>query len=187
MFARFRVAEFGHLGQGRDRHVVDMRHELGAAFVRFADGAAVQTVIAGQGQGLQGASKPEVEADPRAQLVRVERLYHVVVGPGGIGANLLGTRGVRRDHDHLNGPTMSFRSNAAADLVAVNARQHDVEHDDVGGESGQNGKRLFAAGSLGQAVLVLEQAPQQAENRCVVVNNQDFLGAAVHGWLVPVW
>ena len=66
MLARLRVAQLGHFGQGRDRHVVDVRHELGAGRVRFAAASSRQAVTAGQGDRLQGAAKAEMEPDPGA-------------------------------------------------------------------------------------------------------------------------
>ena len=178
--ARLRIAQFGHLGQGRHRHVVDVRHEAGMGLVRFV--VVVRTATAGPGNGLQGAAETEMEPDPGAQFVRIERFDEVIVGTCRIGPHLLGPRRSSRDHDHLDCPPARARADAAAGLVAVDAGHHDVEHDQVGGETRQHGQGLFAAAGLGQAIVVLQQATEHSPHHYVVVNDQDFFGTAVHDW-----
>ena len=107
--------------------------EPGAGLVRFK-GIKMQAVAAGQGNRLQGAAKAEVEPDPGTQLVGVERLHHVIVGPRGEGPDLLAARRFPREHHDLNGPAARNRANAAAGLVAVDAGHDDIEHHQVGGK-----------------------------------------------------
>ena len=65
----------------------------------------------------------------RDELALAERLGHVVVGADAEPDEQVGLRVQRGEHEHRHRP---LALDAPADLVAVDARQHDVEHDEVG-------------------------------------------------------
>ena len=76
--------------------------------------------------------------DPRDELAHRERLGHVVVGADAEADEHVGlvvAGGEHEDRDRALG------LDAAADLEAVDAGQHDVEHDDVGVAAGRRRRR----------------------------------------------
>ena len=78
---------------------------------------------------LAGRRAPAEHAHAREQLARRERLGHVVVGALHQAADLVVLRAARRQHqDRHAGPR---RAQPAADLHAVEPRQHQIEHDEV--------------------------------------------------------
>ena len=79
--------------------------------------------------GRRRARAPQRRRDPRQQLLDAERLGHVVVGAEVERGDLVAVAAARRDDDHADGRALAH---LAAELEAVDVRQHQVEQDDVG-------------------------------------------------------
>ena len=72
---------------------------------------------------------PQQRVDPGDQLAAAERLGEVVVGADGQPDDEVGLRIARGQHQHRNRPVPL---DLAAHVEAVDPRQHEVEHDEVG-------------------------------------------------------
>src|SRR5688572_208201 len=83
-------------------------------------------------RGLELAAPADHRADAGHELAGRERLRHVVVGAHLEAQHLVAFLGAARDHDHGDGAGVRLRLDAAADLPAVELRDHDVEEDQVG-------------------------------------------------------
>ena len=70
----------------------------------------------------------EVRLDPGDQLARGERLDHVVVGAEAEAVNFVDVVFFGRDNDDRD---VLFLADAAAEFKTIQARQHQVEHDQV--------------------------------------------------------
>ena len=68
-------------------------------------------------------------ANAREQLTRRERLGHVVVGAFDQAAHLVVLGAARGEHQDRHAGTR--RAQPAADLHAVEPRQHEIEHDEI--------------------------------------------------------
>ncbi len=89
------------------------------------------------------------------ELVERERLGEVVVGAGVEPGDPVVDRVARRQHQHRRPDLVPPKSPAR--LEAVDARQHDVEHDHVVRRGGRHPERIFTAvGDVGRVALFAE-------------------------------
>ena len=119
------------------------------------------------------ALDPNERLDPGEQLGLVERLGDEVVGPGFDRPDLL--LGVaRRDHHDRQVGGLRVLADPPAHLVAVHARHHDVEQDDVGRLLAQHVQRLLA-GRGGQHPIAAraQHRVEQPDVRRLVVDDED--------------
>ena len=124
--------------------------------------------------GHPGVGRPgpsEQRPDPCRQLLRDERFGEVVVGarlePGD---HVVGV-GPGGDHDdrHVTQP-----ADGAAHVESVEAGQHDVDEDDVGGLPGEVRDGLLTVGRLRDLpALVLERQLHGCADSFVVLDRQD--------------
>ncbi len=75
---------------------------------------------------------PQQRGHPRDELLRTERLGHVVVGAQLQAAHAVGLLAARGEHDDRNGGSGRVAPKRLTDQHAVHARQHHVEHDEIG-------------------------------------------------------
>ena len=102
MLAGLRIARFGQLGQGEDGHVARGDDFLGAfGHEHLQLGVELLDPAVGGPEVLHRLAQAEVDADLGQQLVVVERLDHVVVGPDLVALEPLGRRGLAADEDDL--------------------------------------------------------------------------------------
>ena len=108
--------------------------------------------------------------DAGEQLAALERLDQIVVGAAveALDAVLgVGARGEDQDRD------VALGADAAADLDAVEPRQAEVEHDEVGDELLGGVERLHAVGGRAHLVALLAQrAPQHVGDLGVVLDDE---------------
>ena len=108
--------------------------------------------------------------DPRQQLLALERLDQVVVGAAveaGDAVLGLGAGGQHQDRH------VAVGAQPAADLDAVEAREPEVEDDEVGDEAGGDVERLDAVGRGAHLVaLVAQRAAQDVGDVGVVLDDQ---------------
>ena len=110
-----------------------------------------------------------------------ERLDDVVVGAGSEPAHLLALLAARGEHDDRQLAGFRPRAQPAAQLDAGQARQHPVEHHQVGAALLQPSIGLVAArGGLNLVALGLEIVAEQHGERLFVLHDQD---ARVHGFV----
>ena len=118
-----------------------------------------------------GLRAPQERPDPRRELRHRERLHHVVVGAEVEAAHPVFDRVARRQHQDRN--RLFRRPQAAQHLVAVHARQADVQDHQVevllGG--GQHGV-LAALGDVDGMAFGLEDAGQARSERGVVLDDE---------------
>ena len=113
-------------------------------------------------------------ADPGEQLAALEGLDQVVVGAAveAVDAVLgLGAGGQHQDRH------VAVGAQAAADLDPVEARQAEVEDDQVGDEAGGDVERVDAVGGGADLVaLVAQRAAQDVGDLGVVLDEEDAAG-----------
>ena len=118
---------------------------------------------------------PQQRADPREQLLALERLRQVVVGAGVEAADAVLGLGASGQHQDRH---VALRAQAAADLDAVEAGQAEVEHDEVRDEAGGDVERLDAVGRGAHLVaLVAQRAAQDVGDLLVVLDDEDAAAA----------
>ena len=156
-------------GQGEHRTVAG-RHVGGLV----DDQVAVDQPLRRRG----GAGTTQHGVDPQDQLARAERLADVVVRAGLETHHPVGLLPQRGQHDHGH---VAAGPQPTADLQAVDAGQHQVEHDQVGGGVAHHAQRGLAVGRLDHLVLVGAQVgDDHLTHGVVVVDHQD----AGHGYLL---
>ena len=139
----------------------------------------------GARRGDRPARAPEGHREPRRrpigpqaldaahELVRVERLDDIVVGPHLAGPVDVGLVRLRRDHDHHRPRQVGIRPHAPQDLEAV-----DVVHDDVADDDrrpvrlGQGDPRGALPGGEDPEPPAREDEGQELEQRVVVVDDE---------------
>jgi hypothetical protein len=120
------------------------------------------------------AGATEHRTDPHRQLARAERLGHVVVGADLEPRQPLVLLAQRGQHHHRDGPPLA---QPPADLEAVDAGQHQVEHHQVGGALGDHAQCLVAVADALHAVAVAHQvALDYVRHRRVVIDHDDPAG-----------
>ncbi|VWM23954.1 Uncharacterised protein [Collinsella intestinalis] len=123
------------------------------------------------GFGGDHGRAPQVGADAGEHLLNRKRLRQVVVGAGVESADLIRVLDARRDDDDGNG-------RPAADLVddfdAIDVRQAEVEHDQVGVARCRVHDGGLAVRRLLDAVTVqVESGRHEVANRRVVFDHED--------------
>ena len=107
------------------------------------------------------------------QLGLVERLRHEVVGAGLDRAPLL-LLARRRDHHDRQERGRLVRAQAAADLVAVDPRHHDVEQHQIDVAATQTRQRLLTRSRRGHLIPArLEHGAQQPHVLRQIVDDED--------------
>ena len=127
-----------------------------------------------------GLAPPRERAQPREQLRERERLDEVVVGAAVEARDAVGDRVARGQHQHRRPDAGSAQP--AADLEAVDARQHHVEHDRVVVvRLGHPERVLAAARDVGGEPLVDEAAADQARHPQLVLDDQNAHAPILRG------
>jgi hypothetical protein len=123
------------------------------------------------GLGARHAGAAQGGLHAGAELPQRERLGDVVVGAELEAEDLVDLLGLGREHDDRH---RRARAHPPADLEAVEAREHDVEHDEVEGRLAEAGEGLAAVGGLHDLVAVLAQRKrEQRLDRLLVVDEED--------------
>src|SRR5262249_22479860 len=119
---------------------------------------------------------PEERVDARQQFAELERFGHVVVRAEVEAENdvLLLAFGGEHDDGHIN----AAAAHHAADLVAIDARQHDVQEDEFGLAVDRERQPLFAIGGGEDGVAaVLEGVLESAQYGGLVFHDEDASSA----------
>ena len=142
-------------------------------------------VLGLDGRFLLGRRRPAQRSpEPGQELVHPERLRHEVVGPGVERSDLVALGlADRQDDDRDCAPA----AQAANDLDAVDPRQAEVEHDDVGVVAGSQGKcRLSRRRQVDVVPARLQVRPERAEDLRLVVDDEDAGHPAVRRRITTV-
>ena len=119
---------------------------------------------------LDRPAAPE-RAQPRHELGERERLDEVVVGAAVEAGDAVLDRVARGEHEH--GRPDAVVAQPAADLEAVDAGQHHVEHDRVVGGGARHPQRVLALdGDVGEHPLVAQAAADQGGQLDLVLDDQ---------------
>ena len=121
--------------------------------------------------------------DAGNQLSHAERLDDVVVGPDSQPDQEVGLVFTGREHHYRGAPLLL---NAAAYLDAVELRQHDVQHHQVGlhrPASIDTGQSL--ATDLGREALTLQPVGYRLRNVGLVFDDEDRAGHVLSGYWAP--
>ncbi len=111
-------------------------------------------------------------AQPRDQLVEVERLDEVVVRAGLQSLHAVGHRVARGEHQHRY--AVAVMAQPPAHLESVDVGHQHVEHHHVGAAAAHRLERLATAGrELDLVALDHQGAAQRLAHRSLVVSNQD--------------
>ena len=133
----------------------------------------------GAGAALRAAQQ---RAHARDELVRAERLRQVVVGAELETDDALGFLGAGGEHDDRDRGGRLVRAHDAADLEAVDVRQHQVEHDQIraaGRAIGCSASRPDATRSVTKPALSRYRADELGDVR-IVLDDQDARRHARH-------
>ena len=132
--------------------------------------------------GSSSARRPAQERlDAREQLVAVERLRHVVVGPGAQSADVvrLGVAGSEHQHRHL-----AQVSDPLEDLPAVELGHRHVEDDQIVLAGVERPQRRAPVGLIVDVISrPFEHEPEERPDVLVVVDDEHQL--PVRGWIHP--
>ena len=117
-------------------------------------------------------------AEQGLQLVKqnliAERLGHVQIGPARIAEDHVHLVGLVRHHDHGHIPGAFAGPEFLADRQAVNAREHDIEQDDVRQQHLGLAQPLGAVlGDEGFVPLAAEVPAQRLYEAALVFDDQD--------------
>ena len=150
------------------RRAAHLDGALGGVDAQLVD---LERLLAGARLAPGHARAPQRRLHPRAELAQREGLGDVVVGAQLEAEDLVDLLGLGREHDDRH---RGARAHAPAHLEAVQAREHDVEHDEVEGRLAEAGERLAAVGGLHDLVAVLAQRErEQRLDRLLVVDEED--------------
>ena len=149
------------------------RHFLAAAQQPVA--GQVQLAFAEMEHPLLALAPPAQERlHPGQKLLDAEGLGHVVVGPEVQPQHDVALLALGREHD--DGHVQPVLADQAADLVAVDLGQHDVQQDQIRpGVAGERQAPLPVGGGQDPIALELEVVLQAAEHGGVVFDDQDRL------------
>ena len=124
---------------------------------------------------------PDQCSQPGDENDEGERLCQVVVGAGVQPLSFVVLPVLRGEHQDRR--PVAGCPQVRADLVAVEARHHHIQHDDVVGVLGREPDAFQAvAGSVHRATLRPEPLPQQLHQARVVVHQQYQHGARMLRW-----
>ena len=141
----------------------------------------VQTVhlhraIAGGGRfGLQlrSARTAQQRAHPRHQLANAERLRQVIIGAALEAKHLIALLTASREHQDWHVLVGSLAPDRATDRDAIDAREHQVENDEVErARVGADERGLAVAHGLGLETLEAEVEHDQVTNMRIVFDDQ---------------
>jgi hypothetical protein len=111
--------------------------------------------------------------DPRQQLAHAERLGQVVVGPHLQAHHAIHFVGARRQHQDRD---VHLLAQNAAHLKAVQAREHHIEHDEVGLLATGDGEGGMAVGGGHDRVsLTVEVIGERLDQRRLIFDHQNLL------------
>ena len=114
---------------------------------------------------------PQQRTDARAELADRERLRDVVVGAELEPDHLVELVVAGSEHDDRHG---ALGPQALADLEPIEAREHDVEHDEIDRLGVELLERLLAVAGLDDLVAVaFEREREHRTHRVLVVDEQD--------------
>ncbi len=136
-----------------------------------------------------GARTPEDGADARHQLGQRERLDDIIVGACGKPPDAVALLAPRGEQENRDGAAFFARAQAPAQLDAGDARQHPVEHDQIGRALGDGHFGLIAAmDDIDFIAFCFEVIAQEERERLFVLDNQDFGSGAdrVHRGYAPI-
>src|SRR5438093_227175 len=124
--------------------------------------------------GVAGTGAAGDRADAGEQLARRERLGHVVVGAHLEAEDLVTLLDAAGDHDHGDVLGVRVLLEAAADLPAVELRDHDVEQDQVGVDLARLLEGVGAGGGDDDVVTLLgEIVADQVGDVALVFDDED--------------
>ena len=144
------------------RELLRRQRDLGVAAADDAawPGRGARSPASRTRRALDRAAAAE-RAQPRDELGERERLDEVVVGAAVEAGDAVLDRVARGEHEH--GRPDAVVAQAAADLEAVDAGQHHVEHDRVVVGGARHPQRVLALdGDVGEQPLVAQAAADQA-------------------------
>ena len=118
---------------------------------------------------------PQQRANPLQQHLHAERLGHVVVGADREADHLVGLLGLRREHQHEHVARHRVGPQPAANLQAVDHRQHQIEHDQIGRAQPGLPQAVLAVVGHGRLVAVLAQVViQHLGQRPIVFDDENL-------------
>ena len=154
-----------------------------AVLARCRVGVFVQRDAAGRdgvvraGEVAAGAAAQE-RADAGDELAHAERLGKVVVPADLQAHHLVELRVARRQEQHRHG---GLGAQAATQLVAVHAGQHDIEHEQVVGVLRRQSQGLLAiVYHVGVETLLLQGVADEFRDGRLVVHDEDAVRCIVH-------
>ena len=110
--------------------------------------------------------------DPRDDLFGVKRLHHIVVRTQFQTEHLVEHFAFGGEHDDR---ALGLFADFAANLPAVQLREHNVQHNQVGLLGAEHFQRAFAVvGNHHLKAVFFDVQPQQFANILVVVHHKDF-------------
>src|SRR5579883_1930201 len=140
-------------------------------------------VARGRLLGARGAHPdlaPQESLDASEQLLEIERLREIVVGPGLDARDHVLRVVARREHEDRR--PVALTAPVARDLHAVGAGEHDVEDDEVEALLAEELEGLVAlVEDLDLEALVLEVEPEALRYVLLVLDEQDLAHAAAPG------
>ena len=159
---------------------LEQQHELLLRQLRHA-------LVAGDGEGIvvqhrvadlqpvlvDDARSPQQRRDAQQHLLLVHRLDHVVVRADDEALVLV--RGLLLGRDHQDRNLAAGRAQGLGELVAVHARHHDVQHDQIDVLAVQHLQRLDAVPGGDRLVAVLGEHRLHQLARVVVVLNHQYM------------
>ena len=134
-----------------------------------------------------GAAAPMQRPDAGQELVELERLRQVIVGPGIEPADHVLDRVPRREHQDRRVP--AFPPQLGRDLEPVLLREHDVEQDDVVlVDVGQHGALVPVGGDVHHVALFLQPLLDEPGDLPVVLHDENLHEAqSTGGSLNRLW
>jgi hypothetical protein len=139
----------------------------------------VEVVFLRLGRCLGAAGAIEDRANAREELARMEGLRNVIVGAHLEADDAVHILAARREHEHGDA---ALGAQLAAKREPVDARHHEVEHDEVHGALLDRAHELAPVREHGRAkAVLLEVLRDERADLGVVVDDQDVLqhGAAM--------
>ena len=112
--------------------------------------------------------------DTGLEHARAEWFGEVVVGAQFEAGDHVGLFAFGREDDYRNAGRAGVVFKPPANLQAVDARQHQVQHDEIGWRHAYRGKRFFTGGHAGHVIVVPGQAvADEFENIRLIVHHEN--------------